>query len=49
MYSLDIKEEADRIFSKLAKKNPKQLKIIENKIEDIRKNPNHGYKFLHSI
>jgi len=46
MYDLEIKEEADKIFKKLSKKNPKQLKIIDKKIKDIRKNPNHVYKFL---
>ncbi|MDP7181352.1 MAG: addiction module toxin RelE [Candidatus Woesearchaeota archaeon] len=46
MYNLDVKPEADRIFHKLAKKNPKQLKIISNKIKEIRKNPDHNYKFL---
>ncbi len=46
MYSLIIKEEADKIFRKLSKKNPKQLRIIWKKIEGIRKNPKHTYKFL---
>ena len=46
MYSLEIKEEADRIFHKLFKKNLKQLEIIDKKIKKIRKNPNHIYKFL---
>ncbi len=46
MYSLEIKEEADKIFSKLSKKNSKQLKIISKKIKKIRENPNHIYKFL---
>ena len=46
MYSLEIKEEADKIFSKLSKKNPKQLEIINKKIQKIRDNPNHIYKFL---
>ena len=45
MYGLDIKPEADRIFKKLAKKNPNQLKIIGKKITEIRMNPFH-YKFL---
>ena len=45
MYDLEIKPEADRIFSKLAKKNPKQLTIIDKKIKEIREDP-HGYKFL---
>jgi len=46
MYDLDIKEEADRLFRRLSKKNPKQLKIINKKIQEIRKNPEHIYKFL---
>ncbi len=46
MYSLEIKEEANRIFKKLSKKNPKQISIINKKIGDIRKNPGHIYKFL---
>ena len=45
MYGLEIKEEADRIFSKLAKKNPPQLRIIHKKIAEIRERP-FGYKFL---
>ncbi|HLC17275.1 MAG TPA: type II toxin-antitoxin system RelE/ParE family toxin [Thermodesulfovibrionia bacterium] len=46
MYNLDIKPEADKIFSKLSKKNKKQLAIIYKKIEEIRNNPEHDYKFL---
>ena len=46
MYSLEIKEEADKIFYKLSKKNPKQLEIIAKKIEKIKENPKHIYKFL---
>jgi len=46
MYLLDIKEEADKIFKKLSKKNQKQLRIIHKKIEEIRQNPHHNYKFL---
>jgi YafQ family addiction module toxin component len=46
MYYLEVKEEADKIFFKLAKKNSKQLMIINKKIEEIRNNPNHIYKFL---
>jgi YafQ family addiction module toxin component len=45
LYDLEIKPEADRIFSKLAKKNPKQMKIIAKKINEKRNNP-AGYKFL---
>ncbi len=46
MYDLDIKPEADKIFNKLTKKNPRQLKIIHKKIQQIRLNPTHIYKFL---
>ncbi len=46
MYRLEVKKEVDVIFSKLTKKNQTQLKIIDKKIEKIRKNPNHDYKFL---
>ena len=46
MYDLYIKDTADKIFKKLAKKNPKQLKIIYKKIEEIRNNLEHEYKHL---
>ena len=46
MYDLDIKPEADKIFSKLSKKNQKQLMAIYKKIEEIRSNPFHEYKSL---
>lgn len=46
MYGLEIKPEADKIFSKLSKKNPAQLKTIFNKINEIKSNPFHIYKFL---
>lgn len=39
MYSIRSKKHIDEIFSKLSKKNPKQLKIIQNKLEEIIKNP----------
>ena len=45
MYTLDIKEEVDKIFRKLAKKNPRQLMIINKKILEIRNSP-YGYKHL---
>jgi YafQ family addiction module toxin component len=45
MYTLYIKPEVDKIFSKLAKKNPKQLEIIAKKIKEIQVRP-FGYKFL---
>jgi YafQ family addiction module toxin component len=46
MYDLDIKPTADKIFQKLAKRNKKQLRMIFNKIQEIRENPTHQYKFL---
>ena len=45
MYNLEIKDEADKIFQKLSKKNAKQLSIIDRKIKEIRECP-VGYKFL---
>ena len=45
MYKLLVRKSVETIFLKLAKKNPKQLEIIEKKIEEIRKNPQH-YKSL---
>lgn len=46
MYSLSIKPEADKIFSKLSKKDTRQLETIHKKILEIRENPNHNYKHL---
>ena len=45
MYSYELRKSVEKIFFKLTKKNPKQLLIIENKIQEIRKNPQH-YKNL---
>ena len=44
-YALDISDELEKIFSKLVKKNKKQLLIIHKKVEEIRENPYH-YKPL---
>lgn len=38
-YSLDISQHADRIFSKLAKKDKTQLEAINKKIKQILENP----------
>jgi YafQ family addiction module toxin component len=46
MYDLEVKEEADRIFKKLARNNIEQLRMIDKKIKEIRLNPNHSFKFL---
>jgi YafQ family addiction module toxin component len=48
MYDLDIKPTVDKIFKKLSKKNKKQLQAIHKKIQEIRNNPEHQYKHLHS-
>ena len=41
MYSYELRKSVEKIFFKLAKRNPKQLIIIENKIQEIRQNPQH--------
>lgn len=48
MYELDIKPTVDKLFKKLSKKNKKQLQTIHKKIQEIRSNPGHQYKHLHS-
>lgn len=40
-YQLQVSEELDKVFSKLAKKNKKQLEIIDKKIQQILKDPFH--------
>ena len=40
-YRLQISEELDKVFSKLAKKNKTQLQIINKKIDRILQNPYH--------
>lgn len=45
MYSYELRKSVEKEFFKLAKKNPKQLLIIEKKINGIRQNPQH-YKNL---
>ncbi|MBI2664591.1 type II toxin-antitoxin system mRNA interferase toxin, RelE/StbE family [Candidatus Woesearchaeota archaeon] len=40
-YDLDISGELDKKFGKLAKKDKKQLEIINKKVEQIRENPHH--------
>jgi YafQ family addiction module toxin component len=44
-YFLDISDKADRIFFKIGRKNPRQLEIINKKINQILENPEH-YKPL---
>ncbi|MBR9691786.1 hypothetical protein GOV06_03280 [Candidatus Woesearchaeota archaeon] len=45
MYKLETDEVLYKKFSKLSKKNKKQLKIIRDKVIEILKNP-HRYKNL---
>ena len=45
MYDCALRKSVEKIFFKLAKKNPKQLEIIHKKIEEIRLNPQY-YKNL---
>ncbi|MCX6665080.1 MAG: type II toxin-antitoxin system mRNA interferase toxin, RelE/StbE family [Euryarchaeota archaeon] len=40
-YTLDVSEDLDKIFGKLAKKNKKQMNIIDKKVQQILKNPFH--------
>ncbi|MBU0471118.1 MAG: type II toxin-antitoxin system RelE/ParE family toxin [Nanoarchaeota archaeon] len=47
MHSYELRKSVEKEFFKLAKKNPKQLLIIEKKIDEIRQNPQH-YKNLRS-
>lgn len=45
MYDLELRKSVEKVFRKLAKRNPGQLEIIHKRIEEIRKNPHH-YKNL---
>ena len=45
MYEIEFRKSVEKIFFKLAKRNPRQLEIILDKIEEIRFDPNH-YKNL---
>lgn len=46
MYSLEIREHVDRTFRKLAKKDSRQMRIIDRKVEEILENP-HRFKPMH--
>lgn len=41
MYNLEIRESADKIFSKLSKKDKVSFEYINKKIIEIRENPYH--------
>ncbi len=44
-YQYEFRDSAEKILQKLTKKNPKQVMIIEKKVEEIIQNPRH-YKNL---
>lgn len=45
MYSLLLRRSVERIFRKLARRNPRQLRAIQTKLEEVLENP-HRYKNL---
>lgn len=47
MYSYELRKSVERVFFKLARKNPKQLEIIWKKIQEVIQDPQH-YKNLRS-
>jgi YafQ family addiction module toxin component len=40
-YTVDISDQLDKQFTKLRKKDKKQLEVIDKKIQEIVKNPYH--------
>ncbi|MCL5874816.1 MAG: type II toxin-antitoxin system RelE/ParE family toxin [Candidatus Thermoplasmatota archaeon] len=46
MYSLETRQYVDRIFRKLSKTDPSQMKVVAKKIEKILEEPHH-YKTMH--
>ena len=49
MYSYELRKSVEKVFFKLAKRNPKQLLIIEDKISEIRQNPQHYKNLRHPL
>jgi len=47
MYEYALRKTVEKIFHKLARKNPKQLETIYDKVEEIRRDPRR-YKNLRS-
>jgi YafQ family addiction module toxin component len=45
MYNLKVKEDLDKLFAKLAARDPKQIEILNKKVLEIRNDP-HRYKNL---
>lgn len=46
MYALETRGHVDRIFKKLARRNPDQMEAIAKKIEEILEDP-HKFKPMH--
>lgn len=46
MYTLETRGHVDRIFRKLARRNPTQMEVIAKKIEEILEDP-HRFKPMH--
>jgi YafQ family addiction module toxin component len=46
MYALETREHVDRIFKKLARRNPTQMEAMAKKIEEILEDP-HRFKPMH--
>ena len=46
MYALEIRQHVDRVFKKLAKKDPNQMAAISKKISELLLDP-HAYKPMH--
>lgn len=46
MCALEAREHVDRIFRKLAKRNPNQMKVIARKIQEMLEDP-HRFKPMH--
>jgi YafQ family addiction module toxin component len=46
MYTLETRDHVDRIFKKLARKNPSQLDMISKKVQEILRDP-HVFKRMH--
>lgn len=45
MYDLELRKSVEKIFFKMARKNPKQLEAVHRKIEEIRRDP-HRFRNL---
>ena len=45
MYRLFLRRSVERTFHKLAKRDPKQLRVIQSKLEEVLANP-HRFKNL---